>query len=143
MTISFLLIGVLTQFVTRNASIALAQVSFMAIWSFAYQASIGAAGYSLMAEVPTSSLRGVTQSMGTAMNGLSGAVWSFALPYCINPDEGNLGGNVAFIFMGLMVICTTFVWFYYPETKGRSFEEIDELFRRKVKPRHFHKTQLV
>ncbi|KPI37682.1 General alpha-glucoside permease [Cyphellophora attinorum] len=131
MTVSFLLIGVLTQFVTRNASIALAQVSFMAIWSFAYQASIGAAGYSLMAE-----------SMGTAMNGLSGAVWSFALPYCINPDEGNLGGNVAFIFMGLMVISTTFVWFYYPETKGRSFEEIDELFRRKVKPRHFHKTQL-
>lgn len=49
----------------------------MAIWSFSYQASIGAAGYSLMAEVPTSSLRGITQSMGTATNGLSGAIWSF------------------------------------------------------------------
>lgn len=65
-----------------------------------------------------------------------------ALPYMINPDDGNLGGNVAFVFFGLLLFCTTFVWFYYPETKGRSFEEIDELFRRKVNPRHWAKTQL-
>jgi hypothetical protein len=116
-TTSMLLIGVLTQFVTKSASIALAQVSFMAIWAFSYQASIGAAGYTLMSEVPTSSLRGITQSMATAMNGLSGSIWSFCLPYLINPDEAALGGNVAFIFFGLLVFCSTFVFFYYPETK--------------------------
>jgi hypothetical protein len=77
MIFSFLIIGVLTQYVDNNESIARAQVSFMAIWAFAYQASIGAAGYSLMAEVPTSRLRGVTQSLGTAMNGLSGGAWAF------------------------------------------------------------------
>jgi hypothetical protein len=35
-----------------------------------------------------------------------------------------------------------FVWFFYPETKGRSFEELDALFSRGVKPRHFARTQL-
>jgi hypothetical protein len=55
----------------------------------------------------------------------------------INPDEGNLGGNVAFIFFGLTALLTVFAFFYYPETKNRSFEEIDEMFARKVNLRHW------
>jgi hypothetical protein len=89
----------------------------MATWAFFYQASIGAAGYTLIAEVPTSSLREVTQSLATTTNGLANAVWSFALPYVINPDEANLGGKVAFIFFAILVLADVFVYFYYPETK--------------------------
>ena len=55
----------------------------------------------------------------------------------INPDEGNMGGNIAFIFFGLTFLLSIFAFFYYPETKGRSFEEIDELFARKVNLRHW------
>lgn len=55
----------------------------------------------------------------------------------INPDEGNLGGNVAFIFFGLTLLLTVFAFFYYPETKGRSFEEIDEMFARNVNLRQW------
>ena len=64
------------------------------------------------------------------------------LAYIVNPDEANLGGKVAFLFFGLLIFADVFVFFYYPETKGRSFEEIDELFARGIKPRHFGKTRL-
>ena len=60
----------------------------------------------------------------------------------INPDEGNLGGNIAFIFFALTFLLSIFAFFYYPETAGRSFEEIDELFARKVSLRKWKGYQL-
>lgn len=132
----------LSLFLNVSPAIVRAQVAFMAIWAFSYQASIGSAGYTMMAEIPTSSLRGVTQSMATMVNGLSNSVWSFALPYMINPDQAAMGGKVAFVFFALLVLADGFVFWFYPETKGRSFEEIDELFRRGVAPRKFKGTRL-
>lgn len=89
----------------------------MALWAFSYQGSIGAAGYSLVSEVPTSSLREPTQAMATMTNGLFNSVWSFALPYMINPDQANLGGKIAFIYFALCILADIFIFFYYPETK--------------------------
>jgi hypothetical protein len=77
LTVCLLLIGVLTQFINRSQSFLYGQVSFMAIWAFTYQATIGSAQFPLMAEIPTSSLRAVTISLGTAVNGLAIAIWSF------------------------------------------------------------------
>jgi hypothetical protein len=34
------------------------------------------------------------------------------------------------------------VWMYYPETKGRTFAEIDRLFEMRVHPRKFARTKL-
>ncbi|KAL6690512.1 general substrate transporter [Trichoderma pleuroticola] len=139
-TVSLLIIGVLGLFINRSNSYIYAQAAFMALWAFSYQGSMGAAGYTLVAEVPTSSLREPTQSMATMTNGISNSVWSFALPYMINPDQANMGGKIAFIFFGLCLVADVFIYFYYPETKGRSFEEIDDLFERNIPPRHFSKT---
>lgn len=114
----------------------------MALWAFMYQASIGSAGYSLISEVPTSHLRGAVQSMATMVNGASNAVWSLSLPYMINPDEANMGGKVAFVFFAILLCGDIYAFFEYPETKGRSFEEIDALFDSGVSPRHFASTKL-
>lgn len=57
----------------------------------------------------------------------------------MNPDAGNLGGKVGFIFFGLGMIAATLGFFLYPETKGVRFEKLDELYALGVKPRHFKK----
>lgn len=66
------------------------------------------------------------------MNGLSSCIWSFSLPYAINPDQGNLGGKIAFIFGAVMFASCVFIFFLVPETKGRTWIEIDELYKRGV-----------
>lgn len=64
----------------------------------------------------------------------------------INPDEGNLGGYVGFVFAGICGAATVWAFFSIPETAGRTLAEIDQLFServpvrqwrgRKVEPQH-------
>jgi hypothetical protein len=108
-----------------------------------YQGTIGSAAWPISAENPTSRLRAPTQSLATMMNGLSSCIWSFSLPYAINPDQGNLGGKIAFVFGAVLVVSFVFIWLFIPETKGRTYTEIDELYERKISARHWEKTQMV
>jgi hypothetical protein len=64
-------------------------------------------------------------------------VIGFTFPYMFNPDAGNLGGRVGFVFgaMTLVVALGHFIWL--PETKDRSPREIDLLFEQNVNVRHF------
>lgn len=119
------------------------QVACMALWSFVYQGTIGSVAWPIAAENATTRLRGPTQSLATMMNGLSSCIWSFALPYAINPDQGNMGGKIAFVFGAVLVVASVFIYFMYPETKRRTYIEIDELWNRGIPPRHFARTDLI
>ncbi|EED23202.1 sugar transporter, putative [Talaromyces stipitatus ATCC 10500] len=119
-----------------------AQVAFMALWNFLYQATIGAVAWPIIAEVPSSTVRSSTMSLAVMTNEASNTVWSFALPYVVNPDEANLGGKIAFVFGSILVLCTVFVFFTYPETQGRRFVDIDELYKRGISPRRFRSFDL-
>jgi hypothetical protein len=54
-----------------------------------------------------------------------------------NTDSGNLGAKTGFIFMGTSIIHGVMSWFWIPETKNLSTEELDVLFEEKVSARHF------
>lgn len=158
LTVTLFLIGILS--VINAPGSVWAQVVFMAVWSFGksrrfplsgqplipylvYQATVGAVAWPITAEAATSRLRAPTQALATMMNGLSSCIWTMALPYAINPDQGNLGGKIAFIFGSVLAACTVFVFFMIPETKGRTYIEIDELWARKTPARKFKQTTLV
>ncbi|KAH8655853.1 putative sugar transporter [Xylariales sp. PMI_506] len=141
-TACLLLIAVLTLFSYKGPVIIYVQAFFMALWGFAYQGSIGGAGYTLVAETPTASLRAPTQALCTMTNGVFNGLWSLVLPFLFNPDKANLGGKVAFLFFGMSIPACIVIYYFYPETKGRSYAEIDELFERGIDPRHFAKTRL-
>jgi SP family general alpha glucoside:H+ symporter-like MFS transporter len=68
-------------------------------------------------------------------------MWAFVIPYLFNPDQANLGAKISFVFGGLAVICLVYLWFYQPETAGRTYEELDELFMTKVPARKFKGTK--
>lgn len=138
--VTLLLIGVLAC--VKTGSAIWGQVAFMGIWSFVYQASIGSSAWPIISENSTSRLRGPTQALATMMNGLSSCIWSFALPYAVNPDQGNMGGKIAFVFGGTLVFACVFIFFCIPESKGRTYIEMDELWNRGVPPRKFASTKL-
>jgi MFS transporter, SP family, general alpha glucoside:H+ symporter len=114
-----------------------AAVSTILIYSFAYNVGIGAVCFTILTESSTSRLRMKTIAIGLALQNSVYLGWSFALPYLFNPDHLNLGGQVGFIFGGTSVVCLTYLWFYQPETRNRSYLELDEMFIKGVKARDF------
>lgn len=44
---------------------------------------------------------------------------------------------MGFIFGGLSFLCLIYLWFYQPETAGRTYEELDEMFIKGVPARKF------
>ncbi|VUC27034.1 unnamed protein product [Clonostachys rosea] len=139
--VTLLLIGILSVINVPGA--VWGQVVFMAVWSFVYQATVGAVAWPIATEAATSGLRGPTQALATMVNGLSSSIWSMSLPYAINPDQGNLGGKIAFIFGSTLAVSAVYIYFMIPETKGRTYIEIDELWARGIPPRKFKQTELV
>ncbi|KAL4983041.1 putative MFS transporter [Aspergillus falconensis] len=112
-------------------------IVFIYIWAIIYQLSIGSVGFILASEIATVRLRSTTQGLVTITNAAWGLIMQFTIPYMINPDAGNLGGKVGFIFLGMGLIAAVGGWYLYPETKGISFEAMDELYASGTAPRHF------
>lgn len=79
---------------------------------------------------------------GHAFQAVLGIVMTVAIPYMINPDEANLQGKLGYYFGGLGALCLVWSYFRVPETKGRTFEELDVLFDRKVPARQFKNYQI-
>ncbi|KAK9422928.1 hypothetical protein SUNI508_04595 [Seiridium unicorne] len=112
-------------------------VAMIMLYCWWYNVTIGATAYTILAEVSTSRLRGKTVAIGFALQNVLNMIWSFVLPYLFNPDYANLGAKVAFIFGGLAVFCLVYLFIYQPETAGRSYQELDEMFSKKIPARHF------
>lgn len=112
-------------------------VAMILLYCFLYNVTIGATAYTCLTETATARLRIKTIAIGLAFSNCISVMWSFVLPYMFNPDKGNLGGKVGFVFGALSFPCIAFLWYYQPETRGRSYEELDEMFTKKVPARHF------
>jgi MFS transporter, SP family, sugar:H+ symporter len=62
---------------------------------------------------------------------------SFATPYLINSHYANLGGRVGYIFGSFNFVMVILTFFCIPELKGRTLEEVDQLFESGVPLRKF------
>lgn len=136
LTLLLVVTGGLGTATTNNAAV-LTTIGLMTIYNFAYNFALGAVVYAVIAETPTSRLRIKTIALSTTIQQAFFTMWQFVLPYIINPDQANLGAKTAFIFGALSVLCWIYLFFYQPETANRSFEEIDEMFFKKVPARKF------
>jgi hypothetical protein len=58
----------------------------------------------------------------------------------IHSQGGDLGGKCGYVWGATGFLCFVVAFFYLPEMKGRSYREIDILFKRKVPARKWKKT---
>jgi SP family general alpha glucoside:H+ symporter-like MFS transporter len=54
----------------------------------------------------------------------------------------NWGAKAAFFYAGTNLLCNIWCWFRLPETKDRTFGEIDLLFTHRVPARKFRSTHV-
>lgn len=81
-------------------------------------------------EIPSQRLRSHTFGFAAAV-GFAGAwLTQFTAPYFINPESLNWGPRYGFIWFPSCVIAAIWVFFFLPEVKNRTLEEVTEMVRR-------------
>ncbi len=133
LTTVLFLIGILDVIPTSAAK--WVQASLTVVYALFYQVSIGAIAFAILGETSSPTLRAKTIGLATATQSVFGTVMNIVVPYMVNPDKANLKGKVGFVFGGASAIATVWSFFYVPELKGRTFDEIDYMFKTGVKPR--------
>lgn len=104
--------------------------------TLSYGPAVGGA-MAIAGEVSATRLRGKTLALGSGFLGIVSVFWQSVLPYLYNTDEANLGGNLGWIFFGILVIYGAILYFFVPGTKGRTYEELDGMFESKLPARAF------
>lgn len=137
-----LICGILAFYAnSSNRSAGLALVSFSMVFNFFWAASFYSVSNLLPAEIASVKMREYTMSYTIAWAQTTAIITTFAVPHLTSADGANLGAKAYLIFAGLMALVIAFVYFLVPETKGRTFAEIDELYARNVPRRQWTKAE--
>ncbi|ROT38522.1 general substrate transporter, partial [Sodiomyces alkalinus F11] len=137
-------VGFLGFFIGHHPAIPWAIAALLIFFTAVYNLSIGPLTYSLVSEMPSTRLKAKTIVIGRCSYLIAGLFNLFLTPKMLEdiPNGWGLGPRAALVFAGLNMVFLTWAWFRLPETKGRSFAEIDELFQRKTLARRFKTTIL-
>ncbi|CZS95551.1 related to maltose permease (MalP) [Rhynchosporium agropyri] len=126
----------------QNKAVGFASSTIFLLWNCCYQLSVGPCAYILVSEVSSTRLRAKSVALGRISYLLCILVNYFVGPYILNPNEGNWKGKTGFLTAGVIVVLWMWSWFRLPETKGRTFAELDVLFSKGLKAREFEKYEV-
>jgi SP family general alpha glucoside:H+ symporter-like MFS transporter len=111
--------------------------ALLLVFTAVYDATIGPLCYTLVSEIPSTRLRSKTIVLARNCYNVSGIVTNLITPRMLNPTAWAWGAKAGFFWAGTSVIGLVWSWWRLPETKGRTFAEIDTLFRNKMSAREF------
>ncbi|KAF3760013.1 putative maltose permease [Cryphonectria parasitica EP155] len=137
LVVLMLIIGILDCIPGRPSGVEWAESALMIIWNFAYDLSVGPICFIIISEASATRVRSKSIAVATAAQAVLGIAMTVAIPYMINPDEANMQGKLGFFFGGLGLLCYAWAFFRMPETMGRTYEELDLLFDKRIPARQF------
>lgn len=114
-----------------------AQAAIYLVWFCAYELTVGPAVYIIVGEISSTRLRSKSIALARNAYNVVNICSSVVAPYTLNPTEGNLKGKTGFLAAGLTVIVIVWAIFRLPESKGRTYQELDILFTRDLKAWQF------
>ncbi|KAH8898754.1 general substrate transporter [Thozetella sp. PMI_491] len=118
---------------TTNGS---AMIAVSCIWVAAYSSSAGPLGFTFLADCSTAILRAKTANMGALAFALLSLVTTYCTPLMLSSP--NFGVSATMFFYGsTSAVFVVIMWFVIPETKNRSYVELDEMFELHVPTRKF------
>ncbi|CAH0003828.1 unnamed protein product [Clonostachys byssicola] len=140
MFVCLVVIGGLGFVTGRGAQLAIGVL--LVISTLCNMITIGPACYPIVAETPSGRLRYKTIVIGRFTYNLTGIFNNSVTPRMISSVSWNWGAKAALFYAGTNILCNIWCWFRLPETKDRSFGEIDLLFDNRVPARRFKHTNV-
>lgn len=136
-----MIVGIL-EVHSSNSSVGMAQACLMLIFTFVFQGTIAPLGWALPAEVGSTRLR--QKTIVLARNGyyIISTIGGVLMSYMLNPTAWNLKGYMTFVWAGTSFVTLIWAFFRLPETKDRSYEELNLLFAKKIPARKFREYEV-
>ncbi|KAK4169757.1 putative sugar transporter [Cladorrhinum sp. PSN259] len=112
-------------------------VALTCIYMMSYNGMISTYAWLAGGEIPSQRLRSYTFGLAAAVGFLGAWLTTFTAPYFINPQSLNWGPKYGYIWFPSCIVAMLWVFVFLPETKGRTLEEIDEMFEAGLPARKF------
>ncbi|KAM7211022.1 alpha-glucosides permease MPH3 [Rhypophila decipiens] len=132
-------LGVAGSVPASNAS-SLAMASLGLIVSVGFTLGPAPASWVIIGETSAIRLRPLTTGIGRGAYYVVNIPCIFLATYMLNTTGVNLGGRCGYVWGATGFVCFVVAYFYLPEMKGRSYREIDIMFKRKVPARKWKET---
>ncbi|KAL4813250.1 general substrate transporter [Aspergillus spinulosporus] len=116
--------------------------SLLLLFTFTYDCTIGPVCYSIVSEIPSTQLRGKTIVLARNVYNMFMIINGIIVPRMLNPTAWDWRGRTGFFWGGITLVLLCWAYFRLPESKGRTFAEMDILFERRVDARRFRKEEI-
>lgn len=132
--LSMLILGIIFEApsVVDTVAQAKAVVFVLALYQFGFNFGVVGPVYMVSGEIPAQNLRAYTAGLSIGIGFIFAWLTTFTAPYFINPAELNWGGTYGFVWFGSSIVTILFIFFFVPEVRGRSLEEIEEMFDKGI-----------
>jgi sugar porter (SP) family MFS transporter len=125
----FLVLGLISRTFYMQAFGGYTLLGYLMVYIMFFAFSTGAVIWVLIAEVFPNAVRGQGQSLGSFTHWFFAALITFLFP--VVAEQTTHGGGHAFAFFALMMLVqAAVVWRYFPETKGKTLEELGQELSR-------------
>ncbi|WVW80481.1 hypothetical protein I302_102464 [Kwoniella bestiolae CBS 10118] len=114
-----------------------AVAAMICLYVFAFNVAWGPLAWVVAAEMSTGRNRQKHLSIGTALFWVSAWAVTFTLPYLFRPDQAGLGPMIGFVYSLGALASLLFVYFFIPETIGRTLEEINFMMEARIPTRQW------
>ena len=115
---------------SKQATTSIAALSF--VFNFFWASSFFSLSNLMPSEMATPKLRHHTMSYTIACAQTTAVITTLVVPQLTSADAANLGAKTYLVFAGCMAAIIVFYYFMMPETRGRTFAEIDEMYAAKI-----------
>ena len=102
-------------------------IVFVCFYIFFFASTWGPGAWVVIGEIFPLPIRAKGVALSTASNWFWNFIITYITPYMVDSDEGNLGSKVFFVWGATCTACVFFTYFFVPETKGLSLEQIDRM----------------
>jgi sugar porter (SP) family MFS transporter len=104
-----------------------AQIAFIAIFIFWFASTWGPGAWIVIGEIFPLPIRSRGVGLSTASNWLWNTIIAVITPYMTHEDKGNMKSSVFFVWGSLCAAAFVWSYFFIPETKGLSLEQVDKM----------------